>query len=212
MAGHRSSRARRPIDDCSSCENKRHADFSFAIWKEIRNPPRRVNLPIDKRRMSGCVISVKPERRPSQGDHPSCDCLFAHNKTQFRCDLPVTDCREPRHSHIYSESHPPIYSGRSRRAELTQKRTRLTRAKDQSIRRTLEVVGVESIDAERAGRAPAAGTPSKKGWDGGSGKPLTDLTEGWNAVPCVHPVPGLNMQNGRKSGRGCCTAYGLQRG
>jgi hypothetical protein len=84
MAAHRSSKARSPIGDGSSDANKCHADFSFPIWKEVSNPPRRVDLPINKRCMARCVISVKPERRPCQGDHPSCDCLFAHKK--LNCD------------------------------------------------------------------------------------------------------------------------------
>ena len=40
--------------------------------------------------------------------------------------------------------HPP-------RAELTQSETKLTRANDQAIRRTLEAAGVEFIDAEGSG-------------------------------------------------------------
>ena len=38
-----------------------------------------------------------------------------------------------------------------RRAELTQSETKLTRANDQAIRRTLEAAGVEFIDAEGGG-------------------------------------------------------------
>ena len=60
--------------------NNGHTDFRFAIGKKVSNPPRCVDLPINERCMAGYIIPVKPECRPCQRDHPSCDRLFAHNK------------------------------------------------------------------------------------------------------------------------------------
>ena len=45
-------------------ENQRHPDFGFHVWQEVGNPPRSIGVPINKRRMTGFKITVKPEGRP----------------------------------------------------------------------------------------------------------------------------------------------------
>jgi hypothetical protein len=55
---------RRPVDRNHASADERHPDFRFDVRQEAGNPRRSVGVPINKRRISGRKISVKPQGRP----------------------------------------------------------------------------------------------------------------------------------------------------
>ena len=54
---------RRPVERNHASEDERHSDFRFNVHQIVRNPPWSVGVPINKRRVSGHEISIKPKGR-----------------------------------------------------------------------------------------------------------------------------------------------------
>jgi hypothetical protein len=47
---------RRPVDRNHADTDERHSDFGLDVGQKIRNPPRRIGVPINERRIAGRII------------------------------------------------------------------------------------------------------------------------------------------------------------
>jgi hypothetical protein len=65
----------RPINWNDRKDGEGYVDFGFDTPQEVRDPPRRIGAPINKRRTVNHKISISPQSRPDETKAPS-DCGY----------------------------------------------------------------------------------------------------------------------------------------